>query len=103
MPLLSVRHRTSYRYRQPVAFGEHRIMFRPHDGHDQRLVSAEIAIDPAPASLRWVHDVFGNCVALARFDRRADLLRFVCSSAIDHLPVHPLAFALDEHAATYPF
>jgi transglutaminase-like putative cysteine protease len=103
MPLLSIHHVTTYRYRQPVAFGEHRIMFRPHDGHDQRLVSAEIAIDPAPCSLRWVHDVFGNCVALARFDRRAELLRFVCSSAIDHLPVHPLAFALDEHATTYPF
>ena len=103
MPLLSVRHRTTYRYRQPVAFGEHRIMFRPRDGHDQRLISAEVAIDPEPANLRWIHDVFGNCVALARFDRRADTLTFDCRVSLDHQPVNPLDFALDTHAQTYPF
>ena len=103
MPLLSVRHRTTYRYRQKVAFGEHRIMFRPRDGHDQRLISAEVAIDPEPVNLRWVHDVFGNCVALARFDRRADLLSFDCRISLDHRPVNPLEFALEEHARTYPF
>lgn len=103
MSLLRVRHVTTYRYRQPVAFGEHRIMVRPRDGHDQQLITAEIDIDPTPASLRWVHDVFGNCVALARFDRRAAELRFDCRISLDHHPVNPLAFALDEHAATYPF
>ena len=103
MPLLSVHHRTTYRYRQPVAFGEHRIMFRPRDGHDQRLISAEVAIDPQPAGLRWIHDVFGNCVALARFDRRAAELVFDCRILLDHRPVNPLEFALDEHARSYPF
>lgn len=103
MPLLRVRHLTTYRYRQPVAFGEHRIMVRPRDGHDQRLISAEIDIDPAPASLRWVHDVFGNCVALARFDRRAAELRFDCRISLDHQPVSPLSFALADHAMIYPF
>ena len=103
MPFLRVHHVTTYRYRQPVAFGEHRIMVRPRDGHDQRLISAEIAIDPAPARLRWVHDVFGNCVALASFDRRSETLRFDCRVALDHHPAEPLEFALDEHAAFYPF
>jgi transglutaminase-like putative cysteine protease len=103
MPLLKVCHVTTYRYRQPVAFGEHRIMVRPRDGHDQRLIATDIDITPVPASLRWVHDVFGNCVALARFDRRAAELRFDCRSTLDHRPVNPLEFALDERAATYPF
>jgi hypothetical protein len=31
-----------------------------------------------PASLHWVHDVFGNCVAVARFADRAVELRFEC-------------------------
>ena len=38
MTLLAVRHVTTYRYRQPVSFGEHRIMFRPRDSYDQRLL-----------------------------------------------------------------
>ena len=60
MPILSVRHVTTYRFRQPVAFGEHRVMFRPRDSYDQRLIEASIVITPEPASLYWVHDVFGT-------------------------------------------
>ena len=72
MPLIKVRHVTTYRYKQPVAFGEHRMMLRPRDSYDQRLLEARLTITPEPAELRWVHDVFGNCVAIARFSGRAD-------------------------------
>lgn len=34
MTLLAVRHTTTYRYKQPVSFGEHRVMFRPRDSFD---------------------------------------------------------------------
>ncbi len=50
LPILSVRHRTVYRYRRPVAFGEHRIMFRPRDSYDQRLIEATLDITPEPAT-----------------------------------------------------
>src|SRR5712691_13345167 len=66
MQLLTVRHITSYRYKQPVAFGEHRMMLRPRDSYDQKLLEAKLAITPEPLDIRWVHDVFGNCVAIAR-------------------------------------
>jgi hypothetical protein len=42
MTVLSVRHVTTYRYKQPVAFGEHRMMFRPRDNYDQRLIEASL-------------------------------------------------------------
>ena len=41
MPVVSIRHRTTYRYRNPVAFGEHRVMYRPLESFDQRVVEAE--------------------------------------------------------------
>ena len=103
MPVLTVRHVTAYRYRQPVAFGEHRMMFRPREGHDQRLVEVRLDIDPEPARVRWVHDVFGNSVALARFSGRAQELRFESLVRLDHAPLNALDFELDDHAATYPF
>ena len=38
MTLLTVRHVTTYNYKRDVGFGEHRIMFRPRDSFDQRLL-----------------------------------------------------------------
>ena len=73
MPLLTIHHKTEYRYAHPVAFGEHRIMLRPRDGHDLRVISNKLEIVPEPMSLRWIHDVFGNSVAIATFDERADM------------------------------
>ena len=103
MPILSVRHVTTYRYRQPVGFGEHRIMFRPRDSYDQRLIAATLAITPEPQGLRWLHDVFGNCVAVASFTGRAATLRFECTITLDHTPESVPDFALAPNAAFYPF
>lgn len=103
MPLLAVRHVTTYRYRQPVAFGEHRMMLRPREGHDQRILEARLDITPAPASLRWLHDVFGNSVAVARFSGRAAELKFDSSVLLAHEPRGADDLRLDEHAATWPF
>ena len=69
MTVLSVRHITHYAYRTPVRFGDHRMMFRPRDSYDQRLLSSELVIAPEPRRLHWIHDVFGNCVGIARFDK----------------------------------
>ena len=103
MPILSVRHVTTYRYRQPVAFGEHRMMLRPREGHDQRILEARLDIAPRPAELRWLHDVFGNSVAVARFSGRASELRFDSSVVLDHEPSGAGDLRLDEHAAVWPF
>ncbi len=86
MPIVSIRHLTTYRYRNPVAFGEHRMMLRPLESHDQRLISADLAIGPDPAVLRYVHDVFGNSLGIARFETRADTLSFESRVVLDHRP-----------------
>ena len=56
MPSLTIRHVTTYRYRQPVAFGEHRMMLRPRDSHDQKVIEAtsrdQPGAEPACASSR---------------------------------------------------
>jgi transglutaminase-like putative cysteine protease len=103
MTLLAVRHVTTYRYRRPVSFGEHRIMFRPRDSYDQRLLDARIDISPAPSGLRWIHDVFGNCVAIARFAKEASELRFESNIRLDHVPLNAPDFHMEDYAQTYPF
>jgi transglutaminase-like putative cysteine protease len=103
MPLLTIHHKTEYRYAHPVAFGEHRIMLRPRDGHDLRVLSNELEISPQPMSLRWIHDVFGNSVAIATFDERADTLSFVSTATVEHNPAEEFALTPDDPAYFYPF
>jgi len=91
MPILSIRHLTRYRYRNPVALGEHRMMFRPSESYDQRLLSHELTITPTPASLRFIHDVFGNCIGVARFAGRTTELVFDSHARLEHLPLPAFA------------
>ena len=91
MPILSIRHLTRYRYRNPVAMGEHRIMFRPRESYDQRLIDCELSIGPTPSRLNYVHDVFGNCVGVANFSGRADTLTFESRVRLEHTPLPAFA------------
>lgn len=103
MPVLSVRHVTTYRYRQPVALGEHRMMLRPRESFDQRLLESSVAISPEPVGTRWAHDPFGNCVCFARFTGRTTELRFDSSVVLEQVLTHGLDFQMEEYAETYPF
>jgi transglutaminase-like putative cysteine protease len=87
MPILNIRHVTTYRYHQPVAFGAHRMMLRPRDDEDQKVLESELEITPKPLRLKWSCDRFGNHVATARFDDRAAELRVVSNIRLDHAPV----------------
>ncbi len=105
MPVLTVHHRTTYRYRRPVGFGEHRMMFRPRDSHDQQQLGSDLQISPAPAAVRWMHDPFGNNVATARFSARAKELVFDSTLQVRHHIQHPheIEAALEDHARLCPF
>ncbi|MGZ5906082.1 MAG: transglutaminase family protein [Reyranella sp.] len=102
MPPLTIRHVTTYRYRQPVAFGEHRMMLRPRDSHDQRVIEASLGISPEPSSLHFVQDEFGNHVAIAQFDRRSKELRFESIVSLEHSPGDAGDLDLPQAARTFP-
>jgi len=103
MPMrLTVRHLTLYRYRRPVTFGEHRLMFRPRDSHDIRLLSTGLTISPA-AQVRWLHDVFGNSIALAGFEEKANELRLESLFTVDHYGVTEDTFPIAPYARSMPF
>jgi transglutaminase-like putative cysteine protease len=103
MPILSVRHETTYHYHRPVAFGEHRMMLRPRDDSDQKIIEAELEITPKPRQLSWKRDGFGNHVATAQFAGRARVLRFVSNIRLDLAPAGFRATDIDDFARIYPF
>jgi len=79
------------------------MMLRPRDSYDQKLFDATLAITPEPTDIRWVHDVFGNCVSIARFAGRASELRFESVIRLDHSPTNALDFQIEDYATRYPF
>jgi transglutaminase-like putative cysteine protease len=103
MPIFTVRHVTTYHYKKPVAFGEHRMMLRPRDDHDQKVLESEVKITPAPSELTWTRDGFGNHVATARFAGRASELRFDSAIRLDHAPGDFRTADIEDFARTYPF
>jgi transglutaminase-like putative cysteine protease len=103
MPTLTIRHVTTYRYRRPVAFGEHRMMLRPRDAHDQRVIEASLEISPEPTSLRLVQDAFGNHVGIARFSGRSKELWFESVVRLEHASSDVANLNLEDHAGTFPF
>jgi transglutaminase-like putative cysteine protease len=102
MTRLEVRHSTTYSYRRDVGFGEHRILFRPRDSQDQRLLDFRLDISPAPSDLHWIHDVFNNCVAVATFEGNGRELRFDSRIVLDHAPLDTLHFRAATDSRTWP-
>jgi len=101
--LLEVTHRTIYRYDEPVGFGAHRILARPRDSMDQRLEDFRLDIKPEPTKVRWIHDVFGNGIAIAEFDERSDTLEIVANMVLDHSPAAAPDFEIEDAARWHPF
>jgi transglutaminase-like putative cysteine protease len=103
MTVFIVRHITIYRYKQPVSFGEHRMMLRPRESLDQRVLDSKLEIKPNPTDLRWTQDVFGNHIAVARFVGQAHVLRFDSTIRVDHSPADFVDMDIEGFARAYPF
>jgi transglutaminase-like putative cysteine protease len=103
VPLVTLKHSTTYSYAQPVALGEHRMMVRPRESFDQRLVDASLEVVPEPSELRWLQDVFGNAVALAKFSGRTRELRIVSKVVVQHAPLAADEIHVERYARRYPF
>ncbi len=103
MPTLTIRHLTTYRYLRPVAFGEHRMMLRPRDSHDQRVIETSLEIYPQPASLNFIVDDFGNQIGIAQFSGCAQELCVESVVCLEQSPPEVSARHLDERAGRFPF
>jgi transglutaminase-like putative cysteine protease len=97
-----VRHTTVYRYRRPVRLGDHRLMLRSCDSHDLRIIRTNLNFSPG-ASVRWIHDVFGNSIAIASFEESATELRIESKLQLETYVVAPPQSEIAPEAAGYPF
>jgi transglutaminase-like putative cysteine protease len=98
-----ITHTTHYRYAQPVTLGEHRVLFRPRDSHDLRVLATDLRITPTPLDVRLIQDVYSNSVALVQPQSPATELKVVCSFSVEHTGTRALDFPLSPRAKNFPF
>lgn len=102
MTTLRISHITTYRYGKAVAIGPHRLMLRPRETRDLRLIAFDLQISPS-ARIDWAQDVAGNAVASATFDTSSELLCIQSRMTVElSAPTWPV-FAIAASAASYPF
>ena len=102
MVALDIRHTTIYRYAQPVSLGPHRLMLRPRESRDLRLIASTLTATPA-ATVTWATDVFGNAVATATFLDMADTLTIEATARIELYAAAWPVFDIAASAISYPF
>ncbi len=102
MTKITIRHQTIYRYRGPVEIGLHKLMLRPREGRNLRLISHELELNPA-ATVTWALDVYGNAVATATFQAPTDQLIIDSFVELDLDVEQWPVFDIASSAANYPF
>ena len=102
MRRLHVHHETVYRYARPVTFGDHRLMLRPRDSHDIRLLDTRLSLSPG-GTVRWSYDVLGNSIATVSFDGPASELRISSDVLVEHYGVPGPPLPVAAYAERLPF
>lgn len=87
----------------PTGPVSHRLLLRPRESRDLRLLASEIRITPTATGINWSEDVFGDAIAVASFEGTTDALTVESEVALDlggkPWPVFPVAAS----AMSYPF
>ncbi len=102
MPDIRILHRTAYFYPAPVSLGPHRMMLRPRETRELKLLSFELRISPE-ADVTWAHDVAGNSIATASFPALSDHIEIESTTTLALSSPQWPVFAIAPSAQTYPF
>lgn len=100
--LLSIQHKTHYRYPESVQFTPHRILLRPKDHHSLSVETFDLRIEPE-AKVHWMVDAYENQLAVVNFQRPSSELRIEAHLTTSLRTSNPFDFIIEPYAETYPF
>lgn len=102
MKRIRIYHLTEYWFSQPVELTEHRLLLRPREGHDIRIASSRLDVQPEHRT-KWYRDIYGNSVGVLLLQGLTNQLRIESEVVIEHYQDSPLNFIVDERSVTFPF
>ena len=77
-----IRHTTTYRYKQPVSFGNHAVWLAPRSQPKHRCLSHELQVIPEPATGAERTDYFGNRIRLFTIQEPHEELKIEARSVV---------------------
>ena len=87
---------------EPVILWPHRLMLRPRESRELRIMSNSVSVTPN-AMVTWAHDVFGNTVATASFQSMTSSLIIESNALIQLDTVAWPVFDIAMSAIWFPF
>jgi transglutaminase-like putative cysteine protease len=102
MKRIRITHETEYYYHEPVAFGPHRALMRPREGHEVHIERGRFEIEPK-ATVRWLRDLDSNSVAILTFPDKAAKLRIFSEVDVDLYDERLVECQIDAEARSFPF
>jgi len=102
MKHIRIQHITEYLFPEAVEFTEHRLLLRPREGHDIRIISSMLEVSPLH-EVKWYRDIYGNSVGILRLFEKTNVLRIASEVEIQNYQAAPLDFHVDQRCVTFPF
>ncbi|ACK73114.1 transglutaminase domain protein [Gloeothece citriformis PCC 7424] len=100
--IYDLEHITTYRYRNPVTFGEHRAIFLPSANYGGRILSYSLSTNVS-SKVRWMMDTLSNNVAVIEFSEPSQELIVTYRLRGEHFGIRGIAeFPLDPRAKEVP-
>ncbi|BBK40652.1 hypothetical protein STVA_06720 [Allostella vacuolata] len=84
-----VRHRTTYRYLQPVAQSQHLLHLVPRPTARQAVLESRVTVDPAPTHRTGRLDAFGNAVEWLTLEDPHTTLEILAESRVTEADLPP--------------
>lgn len=97
-----IRHLTRYCYPESVQFNPHRILLRPRENPQLRVLEFDLSVHPS-ARVRWMTDALENNIAVAFFTEASNEIRIEADILCTLHLENPFDFILEPHAEVYPF
>jgi transglutaminase-like putative cysteine protease len=101
--IFDITHTTEYRYAKRVELGEHRLLFRPRESHDLRVLATDLKVEPGAPDIRLIQDAYSNSIALVKPESPSDAVKFTCLFTVEHTGERALDLPLSPGAEAYPF
>lgn len=102
MKRIRITHKTEYHYHTPVAFGAHRALLRPREGHDVHIDSSLLKTEPE-ADVHWLRDTYGNSIAVLNFADPASKLSLFSEVDVDLYEDKPIDYVIEGDAPLLSF
>ncbi|CAN5418325.1 transglutaminase family protein [soil metagenome] len=100
---VSLEHRTTYHFAEPVSVAPHVVRLRPAPHTRTPIEAYSLDVKPAGHFLNWQQDPFGNWLARLVFPEKVSTLDITVGLVADLMVINPFDFFVEEYAEAMPF